>query len=85
MEVSLDFEPDVVVMSVKDQGLGIAPEDLPNVFDPFFTSKTRGSGLGLTASHRIVYDHGGEIVIHSTVGAGTDVKIILPTVGSPLS
>lgn len=85
LEVSLDVQPDVVVMSVKDQGLGIAPEDLPNVFDPFFTSKTRGSGLGLTASHRIVYDHGGEIVIQSTVGVGTDVKIILPTVGSPLS
>jgi hypothetical protein len=85
LEVSLDVQPDVVVMSVKDQGLGIAPEDLPNVFDPFFTSKTRGSGLGLTASHRIVYDHDGEIVIRSTVGVGTDVKIILPTVGSPLS
>jgi signal transduction histidine kinase len=85
LELSLDFQPDVLVISVKDQGVGIAPQDLPNVFDPFFTSKTRGSGLGLTASHRIVSDHGGEIVIHSTAGHGTEVKIILPTIGSPVN
>jgi signal transduction histidine kinase len=85
LELSLDFQPDALVMSVKDQGPGIAPQDLPSVFDPFFTSKTRGSGLGLTASHRIVSDHGGEIVIHSTMGQGTDVKIILPTAGTPVN
>jgi signal transduction histidine kinase len=82
LELSLDFQPNALVISVKDHGLGITPQDLPNVFDPFFTSKTRGSGLGLTAAHRIVSDHGGEIVIHSAVGQGTEVKIVLPGVGS---
>jgi signal transduction histidine kinase len=85
LELSLDFQPNVLVISVKDQGLGITPQDLPNVFDPFFTSKTRGSGFGLTVAHRIVSDHGGEIVIDSVAGQGTDVKIIFPTVPSPMN
>jgi signal transduction histidine kinase len=78
LELDLDDGSDGLVITIKDRGVGIAPDDLPNVFDPFFTSKTRGSGLGLTAAHRIVSDHGGEIVINSTPGQGTEVRILLP-------
>jgi signal transduction histidine kinase len=66
------------VISVRDNGTGIAPEDLPRIFDPFFTSKTRGSGLGLTTVNRIVSDHGGEVKVSSTPGKGTEVHLFLP-------
>jgi len=62
---------------VRDTGTGIATEDLPRVFDPFFTSKTRGSGLGLTTVNRIVSDHGGEVKVSSQLGQGTEVKLLL--------
>jgi len=66
------------IVSVRDSGAGIARADLPHVFEPFYTSKTRGSGLGLTAVHRIATGHGGEVKIYSTPGVGTDVRICLP-------
>ncbi|HEX5132461.1 MAG TPA: ATP-binding protein [Candidatus Krumholzibacteria bacterium] len=67
-----------VSVSVRDFGDGIAPEILPRVFDPFFTTRESGTGLGLSISHTIVHDHGGWIDIESTPGAGTTVHVILP-------
>ena len=72
------WEGSTLVISVRDNGTGIAPEDLPRIFDPFFTSKTRGSGLGLTTVNRIVSDHGGEVKVSSTPGKGTEVHLFLP-------
>lgn len=72
------WEGRTLVISVKDTGTGIAPEDLDRIFDPFFTSKTQGSGLGLTTVNRIVGDHGGEVKVSSAPGAGTEVEIFLP-------
>ena len=66
------------MISVRDTGTGIAPEDLSRIFDPFFTSKTQGSGLGLTTVNRIVSDHGGEVKVSSVPGKGTEVEIFLP-------
>jgi signal transduction histidine kinase len=67
-----------VEIVVRDRGSGIAPEDLPRVFDPFFTTRDTGTGLGLSISHAIVTDHGGRIAIESERGAGTTVTISLP-------
>jgi signal transduction histidine kinase len=69
-----------VLISIKDTGKGIAPEHLPRIFEPFFTTKPvgQGTGLGLSVSHRIVTEHGGQIVAHSTVGRGTEFLIELP-------
>ena len=67
-----------LVISIKDSGTGITLDDLPRVFDPFFTSKTQGAGLGLTTVNRIVSGHGGEVKIYSTPGVGTDVRIRFP-------
>lgn len=71
------WEGSSLVISVKDNGSGIAREDLPRIFDPFFTSKTQGSGLGLTTVNRIVSDHGGEVKVSSTSGKGTQVDVFL--------
>ena len=63
---------------VTDTGHGIPPEDLPQVFEPFFSTKEGGTGLGLALAHRVVQDHGGRIELQSAPGAGTTVVVTLP-------
>jgi signal transduction histidine kinase len=65
-------------IEVTDRGGGIAPEDLPRLFEPFFTTRRTGSGLGLALARNIVEGLGGTIVVDSTVGVGTTVRIDLP-------
>ena len=67
-----------IITSIKDTGWGIARENLDSVYDPFFTSKTRGAGLGLTMVHQIVMNHNGELKFDSKEGVGTTVTIRLP-------
>lgn len=76
--LSITSQPDHLVICITDTGVGIRPEHLPNVFDPFFTSKTSGAGLGLTTVYRIISDHRGEVEIESMPGEGTKVRILLP-------
>ena len=76
--ISSFWERDFLVISVKDEGPGIDAADLPRIFDPFFTAKAQGSGLGLTTVNRIVSDHRGEIKVWSRPGEGTEFKIYLP-------
>ncbi len=66
-------------IEIKDNGPGIPAEEMENVFTPFFTTKPRGSGLGLPISFRIVKEHGGFMKIDSVVGEGTRVLLYLPT------
>jgi len=67
-----------VAIEVRDQGVGIAPEDLARVFDPFFTTRRTGTGLGLAISRNIIEGLGGTIGVSSRSGSGTDVRIELP-------
>jgi signal transduction histidine kinase len=69
-----------VVIEVEDNGKGIAPDALPRVFDPFYTTKEvgKGTGLGLSIAYKIVTQHGGGIEIRSTPGVGTVVTVTLP-------
>ncbi len=83
ISISTSWEDKWLVLSIKDTGSGIASEELPRIFDPFFTSKTRGSGLGLTTVNRIVNEHGGEVEILSTPGDGTEARILLPPFFQP--
>jgi PAS domain S-box-containing protein len=67
-----------VVIEVSDTGTGITPEDAERLFNPFFTTKQRGTGLGLAVTHKIVEDHGGVVDFHSVPGDGTTFRIVLP-------
>jgi two-component system sensor histidine kinase PilS (NtrC family) len=67
-----------VVLTVQDQGCGIAPEDLDSIFQPFRSSFERGTGLGLAIVHRVVTDYNGTIQVSSKVGVGTKVSVRLP-------
>lgn len=67
-----------LVVSFADNGSGITVETVSRVFDPYFTTKTRGSGLGLFVVRRIVQEHGGELMIESEPGRGTTARILLP-------
>ncbi len=67
-----------VVVTMRDTGVGIPREELPRIFEPFYTSKARGTGLGLAVSYGIVSAHGGVIEVESDVGAGSTFRIKLP-------
>ncbi|MDP9322558.1 MAG: ATP-binding protein [Acidobacteriota bacterium] len=67
-----------VAIDVRDQGIGIAPDDLGRVFDPYFTTRRTGTGLGLAISRNIIEGLGGTITVSSRAGSGTDVRIQLP-------
>jgi len=61
-----------------DQGSGIIPEDIGKIFQPYFTTKDVGIGLGLAITERIIKEHGGGIDVESTVGSGTVITVSLP-------
>jgi two-component system sensor histidine kinase PilS (NtrC family) len=67
-----------LVLTVQDEGAGIAADEVDRVFQPFRSSFPRGSGLGLAIVHRIVSDYGGQVQVSSIVGAGTTVTVRLP-------
>jgi PAS domain S-box-containing protein len=67
-----------VAVSVTDHGRGIAEQDRPRIFDPYFTTKRDGRGLGLAVCHSVVLGHGGAIAVDSHVGAGSVFTIYLP-------
>ena len=70
--------PAVVELAVEDQGVGIAPDELDGIFQPFRGGFSRGTGLGLSIVHRIVSDYGGDVQVTSRRGAGTTVTVRLP-------
>jgi signal transduction histidine kinase len=67
-----------VELAIQDSGLGISPEDMDKLFDPFFSTKEGGVGLGLSIAHRIIDQHHGKIEVESHPGNGTLFTISLP-------
>ncbi len=74
-----------VAITVEDDGSGIAPENLDQVFVPFFTTKFTGTGLGLAIAKSLVEQHGGRLELSSEVGRGTSFVILLPQCAGPVA
>ena len=68
---------------VTDTGVGISPDDLEHVLDPFFSTKADGTGLGLPIARQIAVSHGGSLKIESALGSGTRVEVRLPLAAAP--
>ena len=71
----------LVRVRVEDTGVGIAPENLAKIFDLYYTTRERGTGIGLSLVYRMVQIHNGTIDVESTVGVGTSFILTLPSSG----
>jgi two-component system, sporulation sensor kinase E len=78
LTVQTGHTPDAVWVSIADTGGGIARDQISHIFEPFYTTKKKGTGLGLMIVQRIVRQHGGHIEVESDVGQGTTFRISLP-------
>ena len=78
IRVTTSATADSALLTVSDNGQGIAADDLPLVFEPFFTASSGGTGLGLSISQRIIEEHNGRIEVTSEEGCGTTITITLP-------
>jgi len=83
VRVEMESREGLVGFRVVDSGRGIAPEVLPKIFRPFFTTKGHGTGLGLSLAKGIIEQHGGSIEATSLPGSGAEFSIWLPTAGAP--
>ncbi|HEY2932938.1 MAG TPA: ATP-binding protein [Acidobacteriota bacterium] len=77
-------EGEYVMVSVQDHGVGISPLDLPRIFDPYFTTKPKGTGLGLASTYSIIQRHHGHLTVDSKIGAGSTFIFYLPASHSPV-
>lgn len=73
-----------IAFTVQDEGHGIAPESLEQVFHPFFTTKPQGHGLGLAVTQNIIMEHGGQISVHNRDRGGAEFRVMLPLSTGPL-
>ncbi len=78
LTINTDVEGEYLILSITDTGKGIPEEKVKYIFDPFFTSKIYGPGLGLAFVKKVIGAHGGEIEVKSTLGKGTTFHIKLP-------
>ncbi len=78
LRITLSSDDRFVAVAFKDTGPGIPADELGAIFEPYFTTKNEGTGLGLMIVQRIVRDHGGEIEVHSEPNAGTTFTVFLP-------
>ncbi len=81
LNISSSRQGDRVCLTIADSGIGIPPDEVSRVFDPFYTTKQHGTGLGLTVSYRTIQEHGGDLAIESEPGSGTTVHVVLPVDG----
>ncbi|WP_054958706.1 ATP-binding protein [Paenibacillus dakarensis] len=80
IEIALEQTGTQVSILISDNGRGMDQNTLNNLFNPFFTTKEGGTGLGLSVSYRIIKNHGGSIAVESQVGVGTEFLITLPII-----
>ncbi len=85
LRLRVRLTPTEVVFGVQDEGVGIAPEEMDGIFQPFRGAFARGTGLGLSIVHRIASDYGGEVRVTSEKGKGTNVEVALPLAAAAAS
>lgn len=78
LAVETSISGGMAAITVEDTGCGIDPENIPKIFEPYFTTKDLGIGLGLALTKRIIDEHGGRIVVNSVAGSGTAVIVSMP-------
>lgn len=78
IQIETHAAPHSFRITVRDRGVGVKPEDLPRVFDPYFTTKRTGSGLGLAIAKNIVEGMGGSVALDSQPGVGTEIRLDVP-------
>jgi signal transduction histidine kinase len=83
IEISVQRFPDRAILTIKDNGPGISPENKEKLFEPYFTSKRNGIGLGLATTLTILKSHQAKIEVDSELGEGTVFKIVFDLVGEP--
>jgi signal transduction histidine kinase len=78
--IALTQNQDLAVIKIIDEGTGILEKDLPNIFEPFYSTKeaSKGTGLGLAVVYGIINNHGGQVIVEKTSERGTTFKITLP-------
>lgn len=81
LTVEMTVDGDAVIICAVDNGCGIPPERIPKLGEPFYTTKEKGTGLGLMVSHRILEAHRGTMTIRSVLGRGTRVEVRIPLGG----
>ncbi len=79
LRIGLEHVGKTARITIADNGIGIPPENLPHIFEAFWTSKAQGTGLGLALCRKVAEEHGGSLKIESAIGAGTTATIVLPT------
>ena len=78
IEISTSVQNQSCTIGIKDQGKGISEDDMVKIFEPYFTTKKKGTGLGLAFTRRIIRQHGGDIKVTSILGKGTTFTISFP-------
>ena len=78
--VIVTFQDETVSIVIRDNGPGMDPETIENLFEPFYTTKTEGTGLGMLITKKIIVDQGGTITVNSKINHGTETTIILPLI-----
>ncbi|MDD2309223.1 MAG: ATP-binding protein [Desulfuromonadaceae bacterium] len=78
LHVELQSDKSRAIIRIRDSGIGIPPENIPHIFEPFWTSKARGTGLGLALCRKVGREHGGSLTVESVVGIGTTFTMTLP-------
>lgn len=82
IRIIISWENDFITVQIIDHGVGIKKENISKVFEPYFTTKKKGNGIGMMIVHRIMRNHGGEVGIDSKYGSGTIVTLKFPRKGA---
>jgi two-component system NtrC family sensor kinase len=78
LTISTSTRGDKLLMAIIDTGSGMTPDQIKQIFEPFNTTKSRGLGLGMPYAQKVIQQHGGQIIVESQPGKGTEVRIELP-------